>query len=161
MADIVDPKTRSRMMAGIRGKNTKPEIVVRSGLHKLGFRFRLHAKEVPGRPDLFLRKYRASVFVHGCFWHGHNCPLFKVPETRPEFWQSKIAANRARDAIVRQQTFEAGLRHLTIWECALRGRGRLEVGAAVNAAADWLRGAEMQGELRGLLFADDGPDRLD
>lgn len=149
------------MMAGIRGRNTKPEVAIRSGLHRLGFRFRLHVKEIPGRPDLYLPKHRTSVFVHGCFWHGHDCPLFKVPGTRSEFWQQKIASNRTRDATVRRQTVEAGLRHLTIWECALRGKGKLGIEATVLAAAEWVVGEEPCGELRGLLTVNDGPDRLD
>lgn len=86
MADIVSSATRSRMMSGIRGRNTKPEIVIRSLLHRLGFRFRLHVRELPGNPDIVLPRHHAVVFVHGCFWHGHDCPLFKWPETRPDFW---------------------------------------------------------------------------
>src|SRR5690606_16975078 len=96
-ADIVSPKTRSRMMSGIRGKNTRPELILRSALHRKGFRFRLHRKDLPGRPDMIFPQYRAVLFVHGCFWHGHNCHLFKWPSTREEFWREKIAGNIKRD----------------------------------------------------------------
>ena len=85
MNDVVDSATRSRMMSGIKGKNTKPELVIRSGLHRLGYRFRIHRKDLPGKPDLVFAKYRAVIFVHGCFWHYHACHLFKMPST--SFWR--------------------------------------------------------------------------
>ena len=94
MNDVVDSATRSRMMSGIKGKNTKPELMVRSGLHRLGYRFRLHRKDLPGKPDLVFAKHRAVIFVHGCFWHYHDCHLFKMPSTRREFWETKIGRNR-------------------------------------------------------------------
>ena len=121
MTDIVDQQTRSRMMAGIRGKNTKPELALRRALHARGFRFRLHSKAVHGRPDLVLPKYRAVVFVHGCFWHRHEgCRYTTTPSTRQEFWQGKFAANVARDTAVREQLLKGGWRVATVWECALR-----------------------------------------
>ena len=98
MTDIVDSQTRSRMMAGIRGKDTKPELIVRRFLHRAGLRFRLHAK-LPGKPDLVLPKHRAAVFVHGCFWHGHDCARgSRQPKTNADYWIAKIGRNRARDA---------------------------------------------------------------
>ena len=97
MVDVVDTATRSRMMAGIRGTNTKPELLLRKGLHAQGFRFRLHSTGLPGKPDIVLPRHHAVVFAHGCFWHGHNCHLFKWPSTRPEFWQAKIERNREVD----------------------------------------------------------------
>src|SRR5215813_7107073 len=108
MADVVSPAVRSRMMAGIRSTNTKPELFLRSGLHRAGFRFRLHAKEVPGKPDVVFPRYGAAIFVNGCFWHRHDCHLFKMPSTRPEFWRQKIERNVQRDAVVRQQLGDAG-----------------------------------------------------
>ena len=98
MTDIVDKATRSRMMSGIRGKDTRPEVLVRKALHALGFRYRLHNKSLPGKPDLSFPKYKAVIFIHGCFWHGHSCRYFKVPKTRTDFWQDKINSNRLRDA---------------------------------------------------------------
>ncbi|MER8508212.1 very short patch repair endonuclease [Mesorhizobium sp. M0894] len=136
-------------MAGIKGSNTKPEIVVRKALHALGFRFRLHAKEVPGKPDLVLPKYRAAIFVNGCFWHGHDCDLFKMPSTRPDFWRAKIARNVARDLEVRRTLIESDWRALTIWECALKGRTRLDFDDMTTRVAHWLRGNETTGEIAG------------
>jgi len=124
MVDVVDAATRSRMMAGIRGRDTKPERVIRSLLHRRGFRFRLDVRELPGRPDIVLPRYRAVVFVHGCFWHGHGCPLFKWPRTRTEFWREKIARNRANDARALAALAAQGWRVAVVWECALRGTGQ-------------------------------------
>lgn len=121
MADVVDAATRSRMMAGIRGKNTMPEIAVRKALHHDGFRFRLHSSKLPGRPDIVLPRYHAAVFVNGCFWHGHvGCPYFKVPATRTEFWVEKIATNQNRDRSKREALDTTGWRTAVLWECAVR-----------------------------------------
>jgi DNA mismatch endonuclease, patch repair protein len=118
--DIVSPAKRSQMMSGIRGKNTRPELVVRSVAHRLGLRFRLHRKELPGRPDLVFPKHRTAVFVQGCFWHRHDCGLAAVPKTRTEFWLSKFAANVKRDRICRAELESGGWRVLEIWECETR-----------------------------------------
>ncbi|MBW6494050.1 MAG: very short patch repair endonuclease [Burkholderiaceae bacterium] len=121
MTDIVDSQTRSRMMAGIRGRNTKPELALRHSLHALGLRYRLYVKGVPGKPDIVLPKYHAVIFVHGCFWHRHaGCRYATVPATRPEFWTTKFDANVARDAAVESALLKAGWRVGTVWECALR-----------------------------------------
>lgn len=121
MADIVDTQTRSRMMSGIRGKDTRPELSLRRALHARGFRDRVHARGVTGRPDLVLPKYRAIIFVHGCFWHRHeNCRLATTPATRREFWADKFAANITRDQFAQESLLEEGWRVATIWECALR-----------------------------------------
>jgi DNA mismatch endonuclease (patch repair protein) len=95
--DIISPERRSALMSRIRGKDTGIEVTVRKGLHHLGLRYRLGGGGLPGRPDIVLPMYRAVVFVHGCFWHGHVCPLFRLPKTRMAFWQAKIDANRERD----------------------------------------------------------------
>ena len=117
--DIVDRATRSRMMSGIRGKDTKPERTVRSFLHRAGMRFRLHAK-LPGKPDLVLPKYRTAVLVHGCFWHRHpNCRYATTPASNPEFWQKKFAGNVERDERVKRQLEEAGWQVETVWACQL------------------------------------------
>lgn len=121
MTDIVDAPTRSRMMAGIRSADTKPEIIVRQYLHARGFRFRLHRRDLPGRPDVVLPKYGAVVFVHGCFWHRHaGCRYASTPATRPEFWQGKFAGNVTRDRRNIDRLLERGWRVCVIWECGLR-----------------------------------------
>lgn len=149
MADIVPAEVRSRMMAGIRGTNTKPELLLRQGLHALGFRFRLHDRALPGRPDIVLPRYRAIIFAHGCFWHGHDCHLFKWPSSRPEFWQAKIDRNRAVDARAEAALAEAGWRQAVIWECALKGRTRLPFEEVITACAEWLRSGRPHLEIRG------------
>ncbi|GAB3309970.1 very short patch repair endonuclease [Luteimonas notoginsengisoli] len=117
--DVVDRATRSRMMSGIRGKDTKPELAVRSFLHRAGLRFRLHAK-LPGKPDLVLPRYETVVFVHGCFWHRHEgCRYATTPASNVEFWQEKFAGNVQRDARVKRQLEEAGWRVETVWACQL------------------------------------------
>lgn len=149
LPDVVDAATRSRMMAGIKGTNTKPELLVRKGLHALGFRYRLHGKDVPGKPDLVLKKYRAAIFVHGCFWHGHDCHLFKMPSTRPEFWEAKIGRNRERDQQIKDQLKKSGWRRLVIWECALKGKTRLDFDALIHRAARWIKAREPDTEIAG------------
>jgi len=117
--DVVDRATRSRMMSGIRGKNTKPELAVRSFLHRAGLRFRLHAK-LPGRPDLVLRKHRTAVFVHGCFWHRHQgCVYATTPASNVEYWQARFADNVQRDVRVQQKLEDAGWRVEVVWSCKL------------------------------------------
>jgi DNA mismatch endonuclease, patch repair protein len=107
-------------MAAIKGKNTKPELLVRSWLHRHGFRFRLHRKDLPGKPDIVLPKYRTVIFVHGCFWHSHGCKNSVVPRTRREFWVEKLRANQTRDISVIRATKMLGYRPIILWECALR-----------------------------------------
>jgi len=120
LADIVDKATRSRMMSGIRGKNTKPEMLVRRALHRAGYRFRLHRKDMPGKPDVVLPKYRTVIFVHGCFWHKHDCKHFKWPKTRPEFWRKKILQNVERDKGHYDELQKLGWRVIVIWECEVK-----------------------------------------
>ncbi|MBH1628207.1 DNA mismatch endonuclease Vsr [Stenotrophomonas maltophilia] len=108
-------------MSRIRGSNTKLEVLVRKGLHARGLRYRLGGAKLPGRPDIVLPKYRTVVFVHGCFWHGHDCPLYRLPKTRPEFWQAKIDSNRSRDRRVGDQLKSLGWHVVEVWECSLRG----------------------------------------
>ena len=150
MPDIVDGRTRSRMMSGIRSGNTKPELLIRKGLHALGFRYKLHDRNLAGRPDMVFPRYRAAVFVHGCFWHGHDCPLFKLPETRRDFWLSKIERNRERDERVLEQLYASGWRTLTVWECSIRGRYRIGLPETLQTVAGWLQSDELAGSIRGL-----------
>jgi len=122
MTDIVDAATRSRMMSGIRGRNTKPEILIRSLLHRRGFRFRLHDLKLPGKPDIVLPRYQAVIFVHGCFWHAHDCSLFKLPITRSEFWQKKFNKNKKNVQNAISTLLASDWRVCIVWECALRGK---------------------------------------
>ena len=138
-------------MSGIRGKDTKPELLIRHALHAKGFRYRLHAPNVPGKPDMVFPKFRAVVFVHGCFWHGHDCPLFRLPGTRTEFWKTKIERNRTRDEEVAATLSESGWRRLVVWECALKGRGKLPFETVIHRIVDWLHGSANTFETRGLL----------
>ena len=141
MTDIVDQQTRSRIMSGIRGKDTKPELALRKALHARGFRFRLHSANVYGRPDLVLPKYRAVVFVHGCFWHRHvGCRYTTTPSTREDFWRAKFEANVARDEAVREKLLDDVWRVATVWECALRKSDQVNVSADLVSA--WLRSKE-------------------
>lgn len=149
LPDIVDQQTRSRMMSGIKGRNTKPEMMIRKGLFSLGFRYRVHASGLPGKPDIVLPKHRAAIFVNGCFWHGHDCHLFRMPSTRREFWQEKIAGNVARDRATSDALREAGWRQLIVWECALKGKTRLAPEQVLQRTVDWLQGNEVTGEIRG------------
>ncbi len=149
MADIVTAEVRSRMMSGIRGTNTKPELLLRKGLHAMGFRFRLHDRSLPGKPDIVLPRYKAIIFAHGCFWHGHGCHLFKWPSTRPEFWQAKIARNRAVDERTDAALTEAGWRQAVVWECALKGKRRLPLEDVIQSCAEWLRSDQPRLEIRG------------
>ena len=125
-------------MAGIQGKNTKPELLIRKALHARGFRFRLHVKDLPGKPDLVLPKYRALVFIHGCFWHGHACRYFKVPQTRPEFWLEKIKKNQARDCLQVDALKTMGWRVLIVWECAVRLMKKEKSPLLIDLIASWL-----------------------
>ncbi|MFP1789455.1 very short patch repair endonuclease [Lonsdalea quercina] len=122
--DIVDKKTRSYMMSGIKGKNTRPELIVRKYLHAQGFRFRLHVDNLPGRPDIVLPKHGLCIFVHGCFWHRHDrCKYATTPKTRYEFWMKKFIANKQRDIEVKMKLYDAGWRVFELWECGFRDGG--------------------------------------
>jgi len=149
MADIVSPAVRSRMMAGIRARDTKPELSLRKGLHARGFRYRVNVRTLPGKPDLVFPRYRAALFAHGCFWHGHDCPLFVWPKTRADWWRAKIARNRAVDAAAVEALKKAGWRVGIVWECALKGRGRMPVDMVVDACAAWLRSPARDLDIRG------------
>jgi DNA mismatch endonuclease, patch repair protein len=149
MADIVPADVRSRMMSGIRATNTKPELLLRKGLHARGLRFRLHDPKLPGKPDIVLRRYRAVIFAHGCFWHGHDCHLFKWPKTREDFWREKIARNRTVDAKNRAALFKTDWRQAEVWECALKGRTRLPLDQVLGSLEDWLKSDAQYLEIRG------------
>ena len=136
MTDIVSPEVRSRMMSGIRSKNTRQEVVIRKALHAAGFRYRLHRKDLPGTPDITLPRYRAVIFIHGCFWHGHDCSLFRLPSSNRATWSAKIAGNQHRDAEVSHRLLTAGWRVCTVWECALRGTHKKTLGRLSRPCAN-------------------------
>ncbi|WP_455284407.1 very short patch repair endonuclease [Cupriavidus necator] len=152
MADVVAPAVRSRMMSGIRGKHTKPEMVVRRALFAAGYRFRLHRRDLPGAPDIVLPGRKVAIFAHGCFWHMHSgCKNAKLPSTRAEFWRAKLAGNAARDDRAARALRDAGWRVLVVWECATRDphiRASLSKGLA-----DWIDGDEPVGEISGAVHA--------
>lgn len=138
MADIVDKATRSRMMSGIRSRNTRPEMKVRSALHRAGFRFRLHVANLPGKPDLVFPKHRAVLFVHGCYWHRHEgCAIASTPSTNREFWVSKFEANVKRDLQARDALLSDGWRVAVVWECVTRKQTTDHITAQIGA---WLAG---------------------
>ncbi|PXW64642.1 T/G mismatch-specific endonuclease [Chelatococcus asaccharovorans] len=134
MADTLTSERRSWNMSRIRGRDTGPELVLRSLLHRAGFRFRLHAKQLPGRPDIILPRYRTAIFVHGCFWHRHpGCRNATTPSTRREFWQAKFDGNVSRDARNQAELEAAGWTVLTVWECELKADAE---GVARRLASD-------------------------
>lgn len=140
MIDVVDSVTRSRMMAGIRSSNTKPEIKVRKALYSSGFRFAKISYGLPGKPDIVLLRWKVAVLVNGCFWHWHGCQLSKLPASNEEFWLAKLSANRARDDHVLSQLQEKGWRVVTIWECSLRGKHTEETfREEMRGVAHWIR----------------------
>jgi DNA mismatch endonuclease, patch repair protein len=140
MVDVLTPDQRRLNMSRIRSRDTKPEMVLRRGLHSRSFRFRLHCKDLPGCPDLVFPRYRTVILVHGCFWHGHDCPLFTLPATRSEFWSAKIASNRERDTRALRDLAAAGWRTLIVWECALKGTGRRPLENVLTICERFLRG---------------------
>jgi DNA mismatch endonuclease (patch repair protein) len=145
MVDVLTAEQRQLNMSRIRGRDTKPEMLIRRGLHARGLRFRLHARDLPGRPDLVFARYRSVVLVHGCFWHGHNCPMFKLPTTREDFWKEKIERNRVRDARNHAALRALGWRVLTVWECSLKGPAKKSYSGVLDTCSGFLQGdmAEM------------------
>lgn len=138
MTDVVDAATRSRMMSGIRGANTKPELLVRSGLHRLGIRYSLENKALPGNPDLVLSRHRTVLFVNGCFWHAHKCKDFKLPSTNREFWSEKLTGNVERDIRQVATLQSLGWKVVVIWECATKVKASGSIIPACRIAHDWL-----------------------
>lgn len=136
------------MMAGIKGKDTKPEVMLRKALYSRGYRYRLHDKNFPGKPDIVLRKYNAVIYVNGCFWHGHDCHLFKWPKTRQDFWKEKIESNRERDRKNIAECHSKGIRTLVVWECALKGRFKLPFDVVLESVVEWLESDVNSKEIR-------------
>lgn len=137
-------------MSGIRGKDTKPELTVRRLLHRLGYRFRLHRKDLPGKPDVVLPKWRTVIFINGCYWHGHeDCHLFRPPKTRTEFWTNKIAGNRARDERNHLALHDAGWKVIVVWECGVSKKLSLSDEQLERAFNKALSSPEARFDIRG------------
>ena len=149
MTDVLTPAQRRLCMSRIRGTDTKPEQIIRTALFADGFRYRLHVGALPGKPDLVLHRYRACILVNGCFWHGHECPLFRWPSTNHQFWETKITANRTNDSRNVEELIRAGWRVLIIWECALKGKQRIPIGQVCRRAERWLLSSRRRGEITG------------
>lgn len=139
MPDITNAANRSRMMSGIRGRDTQPELSVRRALHKLGLRFRLHKKDLPGKPDLVFPRYNTIVFVHGCFWHQHGCSNSPLPKSRPEFWIPKLQKNGERDERAKAALIALGWRVAIVWECSIRQATKNNDDALYLRLALWIR----------------------
>lgn len=149
MSDVHDAATRSRNMAAIRSVDTKPELTIRRGLHARGFRYKLHDKRLAGKPDLVLPRHHAVIFVHGCFWHGHDCHLFKWPRTRKQFWEAKIRRNQSVDEKAITELRQRNWRVLTVWECALKGRTRLAPDDVIDRIENWILSEKPKGIVAG------------
>ena len=148
--DVLTPEQRHLNMTKIRSQDTKTEMTIRHLLHAAGLRYRLHGHDLPGRPDLVFPKYRAVMFVHGCFWHRHLCLLFKWPKSRQDFWQTKLNRNAERDSEVEKRLLDSGWRVLTVWECSLKGRRRIGPDDLVSRVKTWMEGTDMAGSITGI-----------
>lgn len=160
MADRLTPEQRRLNMSRVRSKDSAAELAVRRMLHAGGFRFRLHRADLPGKPDVVMPRYHAVVLINGCFWHGHDCQLFRLPTTRTDFWAAKIAANRLRDERVVEDLATLGWRVAVVWECAIRGRGRLDGGSLRKRLATFATGSVTRDTINGVLARSDKPQAL-
>jgi len=145
--DTVAPDIRSKIMASVGQKNTGVEILLRKALHRRGLRYRLHDRSLPGSPDLVFPRFRAVIFVHGCYWHAHGCHRSTVPKTRNAFWAAKFAANKARDAKKAKALRSLGWRVMTVWECALRGKTARSSEAIAKRVQAWLKSRSTNGTI--------------
>jgi DNA mismatch endonuclease (patch repair protein) len=138
MPDKFSQETRSRMMSGIKSKGTKPEVKIRKALFHDGFRYRINVKALPGKPDIVLKMYNVVIYVHGCFWHGHDCKYFVWPKSNAEFWEKKINGNKTHDLLVRQEIASMGWRICLFWECVTRDKDYFPV--AISQLETWIKG---------------------
>jgi DNA mismatch endonuclease (patch repair protein) len=137
------------MMAGISRRDTAIEVSLRKELHRRGFRYTLDCRTLPGRPDIVLPRYRAVIFANGCFWHFHDCSLFKMPSTNSDFWRRKLEGNRRRDLRVRRELRELDWRVLDVWECAFKGPDRIGLERVVERTSEWIQGENRKSTIRG------------
>ena len=147
--DRYDIQKRSIIMAGIPSKHTLTELLLRKALHHIGIRYRLHNRQLPGSPDLVLKRFDAVIFVHGCYWHSHGCYKSTVPQTHQEFWTKKFSINRTRDQKNVTQLLEHGWRVMTVWECALRGKTSYPPVTIANWVKSWLESSQVTGNIAG------------
>jgi DNA mismatch endonuclease, patch repair protein len=147
--DMFSPEERSALMSRIRGKNTNPEVRLRKALFALGLRYRLHSTKLPGKPDIVFTRHRAAVFVNGCFWHGHDCHLFKWPRSNSAFWRTKIAGNKRRDGAVKRQLGGVGWRTMTVWECSIRKASPQRFASVAKDIRRWLLTRSRESSLMG------------
>jgi len=140
-ADKFDKKTRSRIMSRVKSKNTVPELILRKGLFAKGLRYRLHEDKMPGKPDLVFPKYRAAIFVNGCYWHGHDCSHFRMPTSNVDYWTKKINRNRENDERNRYALIALGWRVMVVWECSIIGKDA-NLNSILDSVADWLMSAD-------------------
>lgn len=138
MVDVLTKEQRQLNMKNIKGRDTKPELLIRQELHRRGLRFRLNVPNLPGRPDLVFPRHKVAIFIHGCFWHGHDCPMFHLPETRREFWRRKIEATKLRDLKVHMELLDLDWRILTVWECSMRGKNRLSTHSLIDSCVRFI-----------------------
>lgn len=151
--DTVDKATRSKIMASVGQKDTGPEKLLRAALHKRGLRYRLHDRSLPGSPDLVFPRFRAVIFVHGCYWHAHSCYRSTLPKTRRDFWSKKFKDNKERDERKVRQLLETGWRVLIVWECVLVGKIALPSSEIAEAVKNWLESPDTAGEIPGGVFS--------
>ena len=145
--DTVDKEKRSAIMSRVGQKDTGPEMLLRSALHKIGLRYRLHDRGLPGTPDLVFPKYHAVVFVHGCYWHSHGCYRSTIPKTRRDFWTKKFKDNRTRDEKNIRQLIVQNWRVLTVWECALKGKTAFPLATVASTTKAWLESSKKTSEI--------------
>jgi len=152
MADIVSKSKRSKMMSGIRGRDTKPELTIRHALHDRGFRYKLHDKNLPGKPDIVLPKYSAVIFINGCFWHKHSCHLFKLPSSNTGFWENKFRTNIKKDKEADSILTELGWRILKVWECSIKGKFKHDFPELIEQISIWIKSDSVYHEIEGKNF---------
>jgi len=153
VTDVLTAEQRRFNMSRIRGRDTKPEMLIRKGLHARGLRYRLQDRKLPGRPDLVFPRHRVVILVHGCFWHGHGCPMFRLPATRTQFWENKITTNRTRDTKTHEALLALGWRVLTVWECSLKGRGKWLPDTVLDACVEFIYSSRTEQQIVGAFAA--------